>query len=237
VGTSRVFTPYISLTLLSVTPEENMRPSLPPSQLANGPLMNIIRASWDRLPSNRPPFEQIVRDVKQLLRAERSSRSLSTLSDSPKPPSILLQWAEQNPYPPHHSPDILPLPLSDGVLSAGSQNSNSNTSNDLGHPGSALGLDIGTDRVKLASNVHVEGRADFSDTGNTKPGSLSSDTESSIASIPDQTVLASVYLSPLDSDTIAAKYQDERRYRMLLQHDYHTIRRPFIASLRNHLTL
>jgi hypothetical protein len=33
--------------------------------------------------------------------------------------------------------------------------------------------------------------------------------------------LASSYLAPVDE--MAAKYQDERRYRMLLQHDYHTI--------------
>ena len=41
-----------------------MRPSLPPSSLANDQLMNVIRASWDRVPSNRPSFEQIARELK-----------------------------------------------------------------------------------------------------------------------------------------------------------------------------
>jgi len=44
---------------------ENMRPSLPPSYLTSGPLMDVIRSSWDYLPSNRPSFEQIARDIKK----------------------------------------------------------------------------------------------------------------------------------------------------------------------------
>ncbi|KAH9008297.1 kinase-like domain-containing protein, partial [Lactarius deliciosus] len=42
---------------------ENMRPSLPPSNLVNGQLMNVIRASWDTVPSNRPSFKQSAREL------------------------------------------------------------------------------------------------------------------------------------------------------------------------------
>ena len=42
-----------------------MRPSLPPSKLLSGHLMNVIRASWDHVPSKRPSFEQIARDLKK----------------------------------------------------------------------------------------------------------------------------------------------------------------------------
>ncbi|KAN0141932.1 Protein kinase-like domain containing protein [Lactarius tabidus] len=42
---------------------EDMRPSIPPSNLVNDQLMNVIRASWDRVPSNRPPFGQIAREL------------------------------------------------------------------------------------------------------------------------------------------------------------------------------
>jgi len=220
-----------------------MRPSLPPTQLINGPLMNVIRASWDQLPANRPSFEQIALDVKKL-RAERSAQSLCTPpSDSPKPSTIMAQWGAQSPYRPHHSPDILPLPLPDGVWSPNSQNSTFpiNSSNDVGHPGSALGLDLGSDEVGSVSIVHGEGgRADFPGTGNTRSSSISSDTISSSPSIlfPDQSILASGYLSPLYPDSLAATCQDERRYRMLLQHDYYPIRRSFIisvATLSHHL--
>jgi hypothetical protein len=48
-------------------------------------------------------------------------------------------------------------------------------------------------------------------------------------SIVDPSLLTSSYLAPLDD--MAARYQDERRYRMLLQHDYHTIRESFIPFM------
>ncbi|KAH9011512.1 kinase-like domain-containing protein, partial [Lactarius hengduanensis] len=44
---------------------ENMRPSLPPSNLVNGQLMSVIRASWDTVPSNRPSFKQSARELKK----------------------------------------------------------------------------------------------------------------------------------------------------------------------------
>ena len=55
--------------------DENMRPSLPPpSNLVNDQLMNVIRASWDRFPSNRPSFEQIACELKKQC-AGRNSRN------------------------------------------------------------------------------------------------------------------------------------------------------------------
>ena len=209
--------------------------------------MDVIRLSWDQIPPNRPSFDKIARDIKEL-RAERSTQNLSTpSSDSPKHPPILTQWGAQNPYP-HHSPDILPSPLPGSVSSAGHQNSAFpvKSSPDVGHPGSALGLDIGNDEARSVSNVHAEQeRGDFWGTRVTRSSSISTDTTSSetYASIPDQnwqSILASGFHSPLDPNTIAARYQNERRYRMLLQHDYHTIRRlfiPFVTLLHNHPAL
>ena len=238
----------ILLSVIPVKPAENMRPSLPPSQLTAGPLMNVIRLSWDQLPSNRPSFEQISREIKKL-RAERSAQSLSTPPfDSPNHPPIFAQWGTPNPYHPHHSPDILPLPLPGGVSAAGPHDSTFpiKSSPDVGHPESALGLDIGNDEAKSVSNVHAEqGRGDFWGTGMTRSNSISTDGTSSesYGSIPDQnwqSILASGFHSPLDPNTVAAKYQNERRYRMLLQHEYHTIRKifiPLVSSLRNDPTL
>ena len=219
-----------------------MRPSLPPTPLTNGPLMNVIRTSWDQFPANRPSFEQIALDVQKLC-AERSAQSLfAPPFDSPNPSPILDQWNAQSPHRPHHSPEIFPASL---PATPGSQDSTFpiSTSNDVGYAGSALGLDLGSDETRSVPIVHgEEGRADFPGTGNTRSSSISSDTMSSSPSIlfPDQSILTSGYLSPLDPDTIAARYQDERRYRMLLQHDYYPIRRSFItsiAALHNHLLL
>lgn len=222
-----------------------MRPSLPPSQLTTGPLMDVIRLSWDQFPSNRPSFEQIARDIKKL-RSGRSTPSLGAPSfDSPKPPPILAQWGAQDPYHPHHSPDILPLPLPSGGSSTGHQNSTfpvKSSRDVVGYRESALGLDIGNDEARSVSNVHAEQGRDG--TGITRSSSISTDAPSSetYADIPDQdwrSTLASGFHFPLDPNTIAAKYQNERRYRMLLQHDYHTIRRvfiPIVSLLCNHPT-
>jgi abelson tyrosine-protein kinase 1 len=194
---------------------ENMRPPLPPSSFSYGPLMTIIRSSWDFIPSRRPSFEKVSRDIKKM-RAER----LNTFSsgDSPKPTPLLDQWGVHCPYRTHHSPDILPQPLPNSEPPATPQMDNlHNVEESAVHPGSALGLDIGP------------GVPDLSATGPTRSSSMSSDTLASSASIVNPSALASGYLEPLDE--MAAKYQDERRYRMLLQHDYHTIRGSYIPFL------
>jgi hypothetical protein len=56
--------------------DENKRPSLLPSNLVTDQLMNVIRASWDRIPSNRPSFEQIACELKNQ-RAGRNARSIN----------------------------------------------------------------------------------------------------------------------------------------------------------------
>jgi abelson tyrosine-protein kinase 1/abelson tyrosine-protein kinase 2 len=200
-----------------------MRPSLPPSSLSSGPLMNIIRSSWDPLPSNRPPFEQIAREIKKM-RAER----LSTFptADSPKPAPLLDQWGALNPYRTHHSPDILPQPLPDGGPHATPFMDNLPNEESAGHPGSALGLDLG---ASVLNPLMKNGSVDSSATGPRRSSSVSSDTLTSSTSIVDPSLLTSSYLAPLDD--MAARYQDERRYRMLLQHDYHTIRESFIPFM------
>jgi hypothetical protein len=72
-------------------------------------------------------------------------------------------------------------------------------------------------------------------TGPTRSSSISSDTLTSSASIVHASVVSG-YVAPVDD--MAAMYQDERRYRMLLQHDYHTTRGsfiPFMALYRHQL--
>jgi abelson tyrosine-protein kinase 1 len=62
--------------------DENMRPSHPPpSNIMSDQLMNVIRASWDRFPSNRPSFEQIAHELNKQ-RAGRNAHSFN-LQTSP----------------------------------------------------------------------------------------------------------------------------------------------------------
>src|SRR5712672_1605567 len=161
--------------------------------------MDIIRSSWDYLPSNRPSFEQIARDIKQL-RNEWIIPGLTPAVDSPKPVPILAQWGAQNPYHPHHSPDILPQPLPDGTPPARSQDSMAllnglYDAKEGNHPGSALGLDIGNNGTE---------RTDPWGTVNTRSSSTSLDTVPSDTNPLDQSVLAPSYLSPFDDDDVAA---------------------------------
>lgn len=198
----------ISILPLS-SPVENMRPALPPSSFSYGPLMNIIRSSWDFIPTRRPSFEKIARDIKKM-RAER----LNTFppGDSPKPAPLLDQWGAQYPHRTHRSPDMLPQPLLNSEPPETPLMDNLHIAEESAvYPGSVLGLDIGTGA------------------GPTRSSSISSDNPASSPSTVNPSAFASGYLEPVDE--IAVKYQDERRYRMLLQHDYHTIRGSYIPLL------
>ena len=203
--------------MISILPflVENMRPSLPPSSFSCGPLMTIIHSSWDFIPSHRPSFEKIARDIKKT-RAERLNTFPS--GDSPKPAPLLEQWGARYPYRAHHSPDILPQPLPNSEPPAMLPMDNLHSVGESpAYPGSALGLDIGPG--VLASLA----------TGTTRPSSMSSDTLAFSTGIVNQSFLAPSDLESMDET--AEKCQDERRYRMLLQHDYHTICGPCIPFL------
>ena len=168
-------------------------------------------------------FEDIMQDIKK---QRRSTQGFSTLAaDSPKPLSILDQWSMQSQGPHHHSPDILPQPLPDGALPT------SSTTPTHASPavvegcrtGSALGLDIGSNGAKLVVHMPVgEGRTDSPVVGSAT--STTMDTMTSEESAFYQSALSSGYLSALDPNDNATKYRDEQQYRMLLQHDYNTIR-------------
>jgi abelson tyrosine-protein kinase 1 len=192
--------------------------------------MNIIRSSWDTIPSKRPSFEEIAQAIKK----QRSTQGLCTLAaDSPKPLPILDQWSTQNQGPPHHSPDILPQPLPDDAPPARSQNSTTPTHAPHGveegrRTGSALGLDIGDDGAELVGLKPVgEEQADSPVAGSATSTTTNTMTSEEIALY--QSVLSSGYLAALDPNDNAAKNRDEQRYRMLLQHEYHTIRGYFVS--------
>jgi hypothetical protein len=185
--------------------------------------MNIIRSSWDSLPSNRPPFEQIAREVKKM-RAERLN-NLPT-ADSTKPAPLLGQWGALNPYRSYHLPDILPQPLPDGGLHVKPFMDNLLYDESAGYSGSTLGLDTG---ASVLNPPMEKGRVDSSATGPRRFSSVSSDTVTSCASIVDPNLLDSSYLAPLGD--MAAMYLDERRYRIFLKHHYHTIRESFIPFM------
>ena len=180
--------------------------------------MNVIRTSWDRDPSSRPSFEIIARELKKQ-RAEWSAQGLnSPMFDSPQPTPLVAEWDAQNPHHhAHHSPDILPRPLPgdvdvDVVVTPEA-------------PTSGLGLDTGEDdAISLSSMEELSGFVSLSQPAVARPAADAKSLTSDASIDLNQSILASGYLTPLHPDDLAAKCQNERRYRMLLQHDYHTIR-------------
>jgi hypothetical protein len=98
----------------------------------------------------------------------------------------------------------------------------------------ALGLDIGNDGTEPGVTTSFkEERVDppvkeplMSSSISTSTNTMTSE-EGSLY----QSILSSDYLCDPDRNSISAKHSDERRYRMLLQHDYHTIRGYFVTTL------
>jgi hypothetical protein len=70
-------------SFLGVSPDKNMRPELPPSNLVGGHLINIICLSWDRVPSKRPSFDEIVRGLKK----QRAGWSANNIDSVARPVS------------------------------------------------------------------------------------------------------------------------------------------------------
>lgn len=71
--------------------------------------MNLIRASWDHVPSKRPSFEEIAHQAEKQ-REERSAQSVkSQMFDTPMLVPVVAGWDVQNPHIPHHPPLLIRL--------------------------------------------------------------------------------------------------------------------------------
>ena len=77
---------FSSFLVTLFCPDQNMRPSLPPN-LISGYLVDVIHTSWDRMPSKRPSFEKIARDLK-IQRASGSSHLLGAAVADTTPPAV-----------------------------------------------------------------------------------------------------------------------------------------------------
>ncbi|THH14319.1 hypothetical protein EW146_g5999 [Bondarzewia mesenterica] len=202
---------------------ENMRPSLPLFHLTGSQLKDIIHAAWDFNPAFRPSFRQISKDIEKL-RIDTGSSIL----ESPRPPKFLDQWADQ---PMRPSPDMHPVPLPNSptarddfiVGSVNSTNSSDATfeaAKGRLSPMHGLGL-INPEEYIVEEDISHASKfsARTSRSSTSLPNTMFDESTSESSLIVQPSI---EYDSPPPLDERMVQIRDERRYRMLLQHDYHT---------------
>ncbi|KZT05047.1 uncharacterized protein LAESUDRAFT_750759 [Laetiporus sulphureus 93-53] len=203
---------------------ENKRPETPALQRAWLPfLVEIVHSAWHWDPQQRPSFTKIVRDIQKL--RERYSPDIKS---SPSPhylPMLLSEEQERK------SPDMRPVPLPplppDTTATFIEENSFSPDASFHTPNNSSFHV---MDSPPRAFDFPSDG-LDFNERDcETRYDDLPSPpilTRSSSISSPDSRSEFGVmldppgYLSPPPIDETLAEIVNERRYRMLLQHEYH----------------
>ncbi|OCH89375.1 hypothetical protein OBBRIDRAFT_668393 [Obba rivulosa] len=192
---------------------ENMRPQVPLMRSWSLQLSDLLNRYWHRDPAHRPPFAQIEHDLRQL-RAQYGS----DLRDSPRPP---IATAISDEFETRKSPDMRPrpdlptLPPDTTQISFGSlETSSSEVSYETAHG------EISPAHSSLPSQeVHITSPS-ASPLGSSRM-SMVSLFDSIDSQSEDGFPLESGYESPPPADAHLEETRNERRYRMLLQHEFH----------------
>ncbi|KAJ7367714.1 hypothetical protein DFH08DRAFT_4178 [Mycena albidolilacea] len=212
--------------------KDNTRPKIPSSRFNTPALQELLRVCWDEDPTVRPPFSKIVKEVKQLRKdAELPFGGFDELASPPMSPD----WREaENAGLSRPSPDMHPVPLPKtppmnipsfpfpGKSSSPEPSSSGSfhtVSQSWPPPGgiithhedtvSSSGSDVPEPVVYSASS-----RASSIFTPSTKSSSVDDLTDLLLGDY-------SGYESPMPADERIAEIRNERRYRMLLVHDFH----------------
>ncbi|KZT67854.1 hypothetical protein DAEQUDRAFT_693396 [Daedalea quercina L-15889] len=183
--------------------KENMRPEIPLVNQKWIPLLTeIMRACWRRDPAGRPPFSKVVTDIQRMRQSVGGD-----IKDSPRPPHHELPEVRD-------SPDMHPIPLpplppdttatfiEDNSLSSEASYQTARGTSPMPSEPSYV------ERVlpsPLSSRHSSMGLSDTDD----------SHSDSGIMLDPPG------YQSPPPIDEHNAELRNERRYRMLLQHEFH----------------
>ncbi|KAA1466979.1 hypothetical protein DENSPDRAFT_63475 [Dentipellis sp. KUC8613] len=206
---------------------ENMRPSLPLTHLTNSGLTDIVQACWVRTAANRPSFAEIAKRVKRL----RVELEGSTGLESPRPQGLLEQWRAQENTHSRPSPDMHPIglpevPTKDDIEVGTDVLEQETLPLSRGHAGTTSAP------PGLAEPMPKSAQRARDDLDTIRPGLFypGSDTSSVDTLAPDDSLSGSEILSsprhasppPLEFNEETANVWNERRYRMLLQHEFHT---------------
>ncbi|KAI0632558.1 hypothetical protein C8Q77DRAFT_1058832 [Trametes polyzona] len=185
---------------------ENMRPELPLHRVWSPQLAEILHACWHRDPAVRPSFAKIDHDVQQL-----RARFGADVKESPVPP----RRAELEMHA-RKSPDMhpIPLPLLPPDTTASFVEEETIPSADTSYR-TAVG------ELSLSNTTHSvpDVQAEVPSVDPSRPSSRAS------SSLHDEAhaerIVFPRHVSPPPPDEQATLIRNERRYRMLLQHEFH----------------
>ncbi|PCH42817.1 hypothetical protein WOLCODRAFT_25573 [Wolfiporia cocos MD-104 SS10] len=192
---------------------ENMRPPIPVLQYSwRGQLAEIINACWQRDLSLRPPFARIVQDIDKM-----RQRYLGDVKDSPMPRhrELLDESLERK------SPDMHPIPLPPlPPDTTATYVEDSSFSSDESFRTARGELPL----PPLDQLPSYQREDPFMQSPSPRSSSRTSSAFSDAAdSRSDHGVMLDLpgYESPPPADERFAEIRNERRYRMLLQHEFH----------------
>ncbi|KAL6299815.1 hypothetical protein BKA93DRAFT_569950 [Sparassis latifolia] len=175
--------------------EQNMRPELPLVRVWSSQLGNVIQSCWNVNPTLRPSFSKIEHDIKQI-----RLHFGADLRESPLPlksPELATR----------KSPDMHPVPLP--LLPPDTIIEESTISSDAASVQSAP-AELVTTALRRPEPVQLS-----------RQGSRTSSVHSMLDSLSEDGVILDRVDSPPPLDELRAEVRDERRYRMLLQHEFH----------------
>ncbi|KAI0364174.1 hypothetical protein BV20DRAFT_956762 [Pilatotrama ljubarskyi] len=185
---------------------ENMRPEPPLQRVWSAQLSEILHACWHRDPAMRPPFAKVDQEVQQL-----RARFGWDVKDSPVPP----RKADLEEMHSRKSPDMHPIPLPllppDTTASFVEEES---------VPSADTSFRTAVGEISVSHTIHSEPSVPdpFID-----PSRSSSRASSSMHDGHSERFDVDFprHVSPPPPDEYAQSLRNERRYRMLLQHEFH----------------
>ncbi|KAJ7217776.1 hypothetical protein GGX14DRAFT_550000 [Mycena pura] len=204
--------------------KENTRPCIPPSRFLTSALQGLLRVCWHKDPFVRPQFSKIVKDVKQL--RKDFCGPVSNPQDIPSP--RIPQQIDDDMYMSRSSPDMHPIPLlgdldSRDATPANSLNTSyrntSRCSDDLSNSLIHASLSFKEDTV-ATPRTHMTEEVLFtpSKRNSTLPFSIPNPSEEDLDNL---LVNRDGNRSPPPGDERMAQLRNERRYRLLLSHEFH----------------
>ncbi|KAF7289995.1 Protein kinase domain-containing protein [Mycena chlorophos] len=219
---------------------DKQRPQIPVSRYTTPALEVLLKTCWDEDPSVRPPFQRIVKEAKQLRRDAEVPfagfpEDLASPTLTPKRPD----WREiEDAESSRPSPDMHPVPLPKTPPMDVPVPFPAKPLSTSPEPSSMSMSSYHTSRsgdLHQIITTHREDTVSSSDTDVPEPvvySTTSSDAESSIftpstksSSVDDLRDLLlhheSGYESPVPMDERVAEVRNERRYRLLLTHEFH----------------